>query len=593
MNKTRVKYSPFIALLLLIAQAGFSIPAGGRHVLFSEGNTDYQIVVDANASVGEKRAAGEIAKYLGEISGADFGIVNESGKADAEIVVGHAAASKLIELPKPDGKDEGFRIFNQGKRIFIVGGEEHGTLYGIYAFLEEFLGCRWYTSKVAVVPERDSFGFDEIDIRQKPAIQFRSVDYVDYWLPEVAVPNKNNAQFHGTQASPYIEQMWLEHSFRFFVPADECFGTHPEYFSLIDGERQKEVVRSDGRKMGTQLCLTNPDVLKRSIEGLRKYIREHPQYTVYNIAQNDNKNPCQCENCQKIVKREDAESGLMLWFVNQVVEAVEDEFPGKRFATFAYQYTRQPPRKIRPHKDLIIVLCSIECDYSHPFDHPNNVSFLEDLRNWQDLTDNILIWDYVVNFRHYFLPHPNFNVLQKNIQILRDAGVAAVLEQANGLGWGGEFGGLRGWVLAKLLWNPDADMRALIEDYINGYYQKSAPHILQYFDLVQSLATEDSFITYATKLDNPIFTSGFLEKANGIFDKAEASADNEEILHRVEVARLGVIYMNLMTDLGNSDKKAELCRLVEITSREKIVWSSEGGTMEKLVEKLRREIDGE
>lgn len=164
---------------------------------------------------------------------------------------------------------------------------------------------------------------------------------------------------------------------------------------------------------------------------------------------------------------------------------------------------------------------------------------------------------------------------------------------SNGQSCGGEFEGLRGWVLAKLLWNPDADMRLLVEDYINGYYQKSAPHILDYFDLVQDLVTGSSYITYATKLDNPIFTSGFLRKANKIFDSAEAAADNEEILHRVEIVRLGIMYMNLMTDLGDRDKKAELARLEEITARENIIWSSEGGLTKDLIGELNSQINTE
>jgi len=555
----------------------FAVSGKNKHTLFIDGKTDYKIV----AGPADKPVADELAKYLKQISGTGFEIINEPGNTGKEIVIGLDAASKYIKTGRPDKDDEGFRIFNKGNRVLIYGQGRRGTLYGVYTFLEELLGCRWYTSKVKVIPQKNGYTFSKINIQQKPAITFRSVDYFDVWQPAMAVPNKNNAQFHGPQSNPDIQQLWLEHSFDVFVPVSEFFDSHPEYFSLIDGKRQKD---------RSQLCLTNSDVLRITIERLRQYIAKNPQYTIYNVAQNDNKNPCQCKKCQTIVKREKAESGIMLWFVNQVVDAVGDEFPNKYIGTFAYQYTRKPPEHIKPHKDLIIVLCSIECDFSHPFDHPNNQKFLDDLRNWQGYTDNILIWDYVVNYRHYFLPHPNFNVLQKNIQILRDAGVKAVLEQANGQGYGSEFEGLRAWVLTKLLWDPDTDMRLLIEDYINGYYQKSAPSILQYFDLVQSLVTKDSYLTYATKLSNPIFTPEFLNKANRIFDEAEAAADNEEILHRIEIARLGIIFMNIAADYSQADKKAELARLIEITDRENIVWSSEGWQTTKLIEEIKKRM---
>jgi len=237
------------------------------------------------------------------------------------------------------------------------------------------------------------------------------------------------------------------------------------------------------------------------------------------------------------------------------------------------------------HLAKFVMLNPYGMDYSTELD-----KLLGQTKGKSPLRDNILIWDYVVNYRHYFLPHPNFNVLQKNIQILRDAGVKAILEQANGQGYGSEFEGLRAWVLTKLLWNPDADMRLLIVDYINGYYQKSAPYILRYFDLVQSLVTDDSYLTYATKLDNPVFTPEFLKKANKIFDKAEAAAGNEEILHRIEIARLGVIFMNIAADYSQADKDAELTRLIEITNRENIVWSSEGWQTTKLIDEIKKRM---
>ncbi len=158
---------------------------------------------------------------------------------------------------------EGFSISNleNNERIFILGGQNRGTLYGVYTFLEEIFGCRWYTSKVTVVPKRSVYKFNKIDISQKPAMQFRAVDYVDYWIADQAIPNKVNAQFHGSQPSHFIDELWLSHSFGIFVPPAKYFDEHPEYFSLIDGKRQKEIIRSDGRKLGTQLCLTSPDVL--------------------------------------------------------------------------------------------------------------------------------------------------------------------------------------------------------------------------------------------------------------------------------------------------------------------------------------------
>lgn len=591
--KDTIKFLVFTVIIMStnsIFAMSASKPDSKSLTLFDDGKTEYKIVVAANAPDSEQFAAAELAKYLKQISGADFEIVSQTSEISKKsIFVGFGSINPPLRCPVPTADDESFKIFTKDGNLYIYGGADRGTLYGVYTFLEYVFDCRWYTSKVTVIP-RCKTGNIMIDMSFSPLVRFRAVDYIDMWNHELAVPNKVNTQFHGPQSSPYIEQLWLEHSFDVFVPVAEFFDTHPEYFSLIDGQRKKEIIRPDGRKIGTQLCLTNPDVLKITIERLRKYIKEHPQYTIYNVAQNDNQSPCLCDECQAIVQTEGAESGPMLWFVNQVADAIKDEFPDKYIGTFAYQYTRKPPINIKPAENVMIILCSIECDFSHSFHHPHNIKFLEDLRNWQAKTKNILIWDYVINYRYYFLPHPNFNILEENIDILYGAGVQAILEQANGQSIGSEFYGLRAWVLSKLLWGTPKGTRVLVEDYINGYYQNSAPHILTYFDLVQSLPTDDSYITYATRLTNPIFTPKFLKKSNELFDMAEAAADNEEILRRVEIARLPILFMNITTDLFETDKHSDLEKLIKITDREGIIWSSEGMKTADMIKKVSEKL---
>jgi len=554
--------------------------------VFDKGRTTYKIVVAQDASVTEKIAAKNLAAILQQISGAEFEIIDDDAAVgQAEIVIGlnrHTEEISGGQTVAFEPEDETFMICNQGPHILIWGGKKRGSMYGVYTFLEKYLGCRWYTSAVKVFPERDTFKFSHMYYTDSPKVRFRSVDYTDVWDPAMAVPNKNNSQFHGPPGRADIEQLWLEHSFEVFVPPSEFFDSHPEYFALRDGKRQKE---------RSQLCLTNPEVMTITIARLKDYILKHPGYRVYNVAQNDNQNPCQCQQCQKIVQDQQGESGVMLWFVNQVAQAVESEFPDKYIGTFAYQYTRKPPKTIRPRDNVMIILCSIECDFSHPFTHPHNQKFLDDLENWKDKTENILIWDYVINYANYFLPHPNFNVLQENIQILRDAGVVGILEQANGHCRTPDFSGLRAYVLTKLLWDPDCDMQEHVNDFIYGYYQRSGVYIRQYYDLVQSLVKPSSFLTYATRLSNSIFNRDFLEKANELLDKAEAAADNDEILRRVEMARLVVINMNLLYDPRGAVDRGELQRLKKIVQREGITWYSEGTPFAKSLEYFKKEFD--
>ncbi len=563
-----------LCVFLLMGIGCGGVCAEGEHVLFHRGQTDYVIAVGKDASEVQYTAAEVLKKYLQAISEADFPIVEE--RTESAITLDIQASGNKEDFLK--GNDS-YSITSNGGNINIVAGNDKSLLYAAYAFLEENFDCKWYTSTVEKIPKHERFAFHKIRIVEKPQIAFRSVDYFDVWNPEMAIPNRNNCQFHGPQDSPYIDQLWLEHSFDVFVPTRPYFESHPEYYSYYDGKRHEK---------RNQLCLSNKDVLEITIKQLRQYINDHPDYKIYNVGQNDNQNYCRCEECSGLARKYGGESGTLIWFVNQVADAVRNEFPDKYIGTFAYQYTRQPPKNIKPRDNVAIILCTIECDFSHPFTHPNNSKFMEDLDNWKRITSNILIWDYVVNYRHYLIPHPNFGVLQKNIQILRDAGVLGILEQANGQSVGSEFYALRAFLLTKLLWDPECDARAIIEDFMENYYGASAPYILEYFDLVQSLVEDDTFLSFAARATNPIFSANFIHEADVLLDKAKAAATDGVINRRVDIVRLQIIYLKLVTDWIDCDKQRLLNEFIEISSREGIEWSSEGLRVSEFIENFKR-----
>lgn len=76
-----------------------------------------------------------------------------------------------------------------------------------------------------------------------------------------------------------VEGFWGVHTFYGLVSPEKYFVSHPEYFSLIDGKRTHD---------RSQLCLSNPDVLRIAIENIKAQIRREPQYLIYDVSQNDN-----------------------------------------------------------------------------------------------------------------------------------------------------------------------------------------------------------------------------------------------------------------------------------------------------------------
>jgi hypothetical protein len=567
-----------------------SQPAGS-HILVSGKKSGYRIALSPLASESEKWAANELQHWLKEISGAELPVqqldVNYKGP---QIIIGYNdITAKVTGTAAPAPGNESFRYFSSGADIFIYGGSQRGTMYGVMSFLERELGCRWYTPAVSVIPARDEITFNSFDHSEAPGIRVRNDFYFEAFDPVWCARNRMNGAMGSTEdtLSPEkkwavarkqpggIESYWAVHTFYPLVPPEEFYAKHPEYYSLINNKRvYKEA----------QLCLTNPDVLKIVTERIRRRMRENPEYLIYDVSQNDWDNPCQCDKCQAIAKREGSEAGPVLWFVNQVAAAVEKEFPDKFVGTLAYKYTRKPCKTIHARKNVVVRLCSIECCFSHDIRScPRNEPFLEDLKSWSAIAPNMYIWDYVVYFQHYLMPYPNIRVLQPNIQVFRDNNAIGIMEQAAYQCRGGEFAELRSWVISRLLWDPDCDVESVIDDFIFGYYGRAGKSVRRYFDLLYSRVTPETHMHIESlnyerlTVNDKLFSDDFTDRSYNIFKEAARVADNVEILHRVELASLPVLYLKCKRTPVAAKNDGTYAKFCEIVKREGVTRYAEYG----------------
>jgi len=140
----------------------------------------YRIVVADNAVPSERYAAEELQRYLERLSGAKLPIVSDAESIQSrEILLGDNAHLRKL---KPDidfnrfGTD-GFALWTDGNRLIIAGGRPRGTLYGVYALLEDKLGVRWFTPEFEVVPKRPRVRLPKLNETQIPALEYREV----YW----------------------------------------------------------------------------------------------------------------------------------------------------------------------------------------------------------------------------------------------------------------------------------------------------------------------------------------------------------------------------------------------------------------------------
>ncbi|SFF47869.1 F5/8 type C domain-containing protein [Sunxiuqinia elliptica] len=507
-----------LLILLAVATLG-ACTSKNELAIIKNGRSNYEIRIKNQDC---QQAAEQLQHYLEKASSVKLPIVMESDAAPSSPAI-------LVYTNTGLPQAHSISIQTEGKNLLISGGDAQSTGYAVYEFLEQYVGCRWFSPSVEQVPSSSTISLAlPVNLVYTPEITTRTVHSRLFYEDHAFADHQKVT----TEAFPSYVPEGRVHTFHRFVPELSFYDKHPEYYALRGKKR-----------LPTQLCLTNQEVLKIVIDSVQVWFDRYPDAQVISVSQNDNTQHCQCENCQKIDEEEGSPSGSMIRFVNAVAQA----FPDKTISTLAYQYTRKPC-KTKPLDNVLVTLCSIECDRSAPIEEKCS-DFAEDLIGWKQLTDHIRIWDYTTQFTNFLAPFPNMNTLQPNIQFFRDNHATWIFEQHSHNP--SELFELRSYVTAKLLWNPDQDVEAIINEFMQGYYEEAGPAIKKYIDLVHaSLESDPDFFLYLygdpAQAFNSFLSPELLKQYNAFFDEAEAAVgDKPAVLQRVRTARISTDYAQL------------------------------------------------
>jgi len=549
-----------------------------------DGTSGYTILISANAIASEIEAAAQLQKYMYDISGAQLPIRTDAEKTDGalEIRLGKTVHWNDALQARYDAlSEEGYVKLVQGETVYIFGKGQRGTIYGISGFLEEELGCRFFTAEYYYVPQNASIQINAaLDDTENPALEYRSVLWkVGFKSTEWKMFNKVNDSFGNTIPEKYgngYNYIAFCHTMSDFVP-DALFEMHPEYFSY----RKKE----DARTL-KQRCLSNPEVLEAAIANVDARIAATDGKGIVSISQNDNNDYCECDNCAYWDAYYQSPAGLNIWFVNQVSDRLSEKYPDVLWDTLAYTYTRKAPVGIVPNANVLVRLCTIECCFAHPLSecgHERGEDFLDiaaeiaspfakDLEDWAKITNRLWIWNYTTNFKLLQLPHPNFHTLAGDLDWFINNSVTGVFQQGNNDDdENGEFGEMRAYILAKLLWDPNLDVEYHMMDFMKAFYgEEAAKYLKEYLDFITKKTVETAHLYCFTWPDEGMYmTAAETKKMDALWDKAEAaSAGNAFQLDNIQRARLQLrlykaCWLQHEFALKNLNRKAENQKLVE------------------------------
>jgi hypothetical protein len=513
--------------------------------LVGKGVSKYSIVLAAQASPSERRAASELQRYIGEMSGARLEIASDGAPVKGPMVLlGDNAQLRKLDPGIDFGKfgAEGFLLRTKGRHLIIAGGRQRGTMYGVYTLLDK-LGCRWFTREVSRIPKLPTIEVGPLDETHQPAFENREPFFTEAWDKDWAARNRTNGDHTQLDESTggKLKYYPFVHSFEALVPPSKYFKDHPEYFSLIDGKRRAE---------RSQLCLTNPDVLRIAITQVESWIKEHPDTTIFSVSQNDWEGWCECDKCRRVEAEEGGRhSGPLLRFVNAVATEIGKRYPDKLIDTLAYWYTENPPLKVRPVPNVRIRLCPIGICIAHSFAScPRSAYFYKNLQAWSKITNQLYIWHYNTNFRHYPLPMPDFDELAADIPIYKNHGVVGLFMQgAYPPGGGGSDSELRAYVLARQLWDEKTDVSKTVDEFIEGVYGPAAKPMREYFNRLHAEVRPDAN-QHLWIFNVPDYSPAFLPRAQETFRQALGLAQDDATRQRVMKAKLPIDYYSLLLD---------------------------------------------
>ncbi len=508
----------------------------------------------------ESLAANELSTYLEAITGKKFPVVTNDAAAPTVIQVGRSFGQPVeTALAKVASSPDGFVLDAKPGKIILAGTTPEGTLFAAYEFLER-LGCRWFIpGKLGeVVPRSETLSFPVGRVEQTPSFVSRHL------------------QSHN-QKDPWYRRQRLSgptfpsaHSGSVLLPADKYFQEHPEYFGLVDKKRQSR-----------QLCYSSEEGTREAAKNLIAYIKKRkagaPQWV--GIGPNDGGGFCRCEKCMAQYVEWDPYSNewsitdAFLAWANRLVELVLVEVPDAKFGFYIYHTYNLPPRNVKPHPAISGALAPISYCRVHGIRNP----ICDEAHSYRRLIDGwgAIMPDLYQRGYGFQLASPQF--LWSRVHVWRDEVPYAKLHGIKGWrvesppSWANDP--VTHWVFCKLMWNADAGVDALVDDFHRNFYGPAAVPAKAFWQLVDTRLRDGDFHA-GNAWDEPrFFPPEVMQQLDQHLKTAESLAPKDSIYAtRVRLLRLAweranaFLTMRAEHDRGKfADAKAALDRCDALT----------------------------
>lgn len=480
------------------------------------------------ASSDAREAAAILVRYVGRISGASLAVETEDPPAGKPaILIGRVAVKAGLTIPGPTPSHEGYAIRADGDRLLIAGESPIATRFAVFHFLQT-LGCRWFMPGELgeVVPSLRTIEISPLDIREKPDFDCRRISGSGFKDGQWGVANRTGGMAFA-----------IGHAWQDLVPKRTYFKTHPEYYALVDGQRRP-----------SQLCTSTPDVVKAATETVLARFRSNPALMTVSLSPNDGGGFCECENCRKLDVAGYTEpsygavclSDRLQVFYNSIAREVGKEFPGRILGYYAYaDYTLPPKRETRIEPNLMVWIAPIRQCRLHGIGSPNcrsRAALGKLIDDWGKIAPRIGYRTYNFNLAECIAPYSTISIWKQEIPFLKAHKCTAANFETLG-SWATE--GPHIYLSARLAWDADADVDAIMADYYEKFCGKAAPYVRSYWERIDRAFQEADTHAGGFHCLPRIYTPELLAACSKDLAAAESAADSELVRLRVLMFRRG------------------------------------------------------
>lgn len=518
---------------ITLALAAITGQAFAQPFTVLDGDTQAVIVYQRDATGEAEKAWRDLAAYLKRATGREFQAVSERGIVEDCIPKIHVGETGTLPFEDRralrDLDRDAYLVHVTPTDVYLAGPRPWSTYWAVCQFLEDAVGVRWLIPGPLGedVPTHDSLTVPTGRQVFEPVIASRlwsGAHYAGDW--------NLRQRIHGRYR--------FHHNLLHVFDAERDYDAHPEWFPLRNGERY----RPGPDDHSWQPCFASESSVKHAAEMARQAFEADPDLESFSYGCNDGQGWCECEGCRAMDRpapRWEGFEGTYSYryyaWLNKVAAELEKTHPDKLLGCLAYSTYIIPPERIGLHRNIIPYLTSNRADYRDPAFRKKDQALLE---WWGRVANQMGIYDYAYGMG-FAIPRIYSHLFQGAIRHAVSNGVKGFYAEVYP-NWG--LDGPKLYLMARVLWDPEADIDALENDWNERMFREAAEPMKRYFARCERAWNEQktgrghwAYRLAADPKQFEVFPPAVMDECTRYLDQAAKLAQSDLVRERVRFFR--------------------------------------------------------